>query len=212
MSLRAAFGAGRARLFGQLMTENMVIAVVSGGVGVGLASVLLKLFELYGPSDLIPVAGVGINGWVLMFAIGVSSGASILFGLIPALTTSDRLNDVLKESARGSTSGRRRFRESMVALQVAASLVLLICAGLLMRSFLHVQEAHPGFDARNVMTFELLLPVSQYGDPGRRIAFYEAFRSRLQATPGVVSVGATDRIPRPQTKHLATPMVLATPM
>jgi len=83
----------------------------------------------------------------------------------------------------------------MVALQVAASLVLLICAGLLMRSFLHVQEAHPGFDARNVMTFELLLPVSQYGDPGRRIAFYEAFRSRLQATPGVVSVGAADRIP-----------------
>jgi putative ABC transport system permease protein len=195
VSLRAALGAGRARLVGQFMTESMVIAALSGGVGVVFASVLLTLFELYGPRDLIPAAGVGINRWVVAFAIGVSSVASLLFGLIPALTTSDGLNDVLKESARGATAGRRRFRESMVALQVAASLVLLICAGLLTRSFLRVQDADPGFDARNVLTFELLLPVSQYGDPNRRIVFYETFRSRLQATPGVVSVGAADRIP-----------------
>jgi putative ABC transport system permease protein len=195
MSLRAALGAGRARLVGQLMTESMAIAAVSGAVGVGLASVLLKLFELYGPTDLIPVAGVGIDRWVVAFAVGVSLAACILFGLIPALTTSDGLNDVLKESSRGATAGRRRFRESMVALQVGASLVLLICAGLLMRSFVHVQDADPGFDPGNVLTFELLLPASQYGDPVQRVAFYEAFRSRLQATPGVVSVGAADRIP-----------------
>ena len=182
MSIRAALGAGRARVVGQLMTESLVIA---GGVGSRSAlrwrRVLLRLFELYGPSDLVPVAGVGINGWVVAFAIGVSSVASVLFGLIPALTTSAGLNDVLKESARGATAGRRRFRESMVALQVAASLVLLVCAGLLIRSFLRVQRADPGFDARNVLTFELLLPVSQYGEPERRIALYEAFRSRLQA-------------------------------
>ncbi|MGH9627278.1 MAG: FtsX-like permease family protein [Bryobacteraceae bacterium] len=136
LSIRAALGAGRARVAGQLMTESMVIAGVSGSVGVVLASVLLKLFELHGPSDLVRVAGVGVNGWVVAFAIGMSSAASILFGLIPALTTTAGLNDLLKESARGATAGRRRFREAMVALEVAASLVLLICAGLLIRSFL----------------------------------------------------------------------------
>ena len=195
MSIRAALGAGRARLVVQLLTESTVIAGISGAVGIALASVLLKLFEVYGPRGLVPVAGVGVNGWAVAFAIGASSVASILFGLIPAFTTSAGLNDALKASARGATAGRQRFRESMVALQVAASLVLLVVAGLLTRSFLRVQQADLGFDARNVLTCELLLPVAQYGERERRIAFYEGFRSRLQATPGVVSVGAADRIP-----------------
>jgi predicted permease len=195
MSVRAALGAGRARMVRQLMSESLVIAVVSGGVGVALAFVLLRLFELYEPTGLVPVAGVGLNVWVVAFAIGVSAVASVLFGLLPALTTSAQPNDVLKDSARGATAGRRRFRESMVALQLAASLVLLICAGLLIRSFLRVQRADPGFQARNVLTFELLLPASQYAESERRIAFHEAFRSRLQALPGVVAVGAADRIP-----------------
>ena len=200
MSIRAALGAGRARVVGQLMTESMVIAGVSGAFGVALASVLLKLFELYGPRGLVPVAGVGVNGRVVAFAVGVSSVASILFALVPALTASGGLNDVglndvLKESARGATAGRRRFRESLVALEVAASVVLLICAGLLIRSFLRVQQADPGFNARNVLSFELLLPTSAYGEPERRVAFYEEFRSRLRALPGVVSAGAADRIP-----------------
>jgi putative ABC transport system permease protein len=195
MSVRAALGAGRMRVIGQLMTESIVIAGLSGGIGLALAFVLVKLFELYGPSGLVPVAGLGINGWVVAFVIGISSATSVLFGLIPALTTSAGLNDVLKESARGATAGRRRFRESMVALQVAASLVLLICAGLLIRSFIRVQQADPGFDFRNVLTFELQLPASHYGEPERRIALFEALQSRLQAIPGVVTVGAADRIP-----------------
>jgi putative ABC transport system permease protein len=195
MSIRAALGAARVRVVGQLMTESMVIAGIAGGLGVALASVVVKLFELYGPSGLVPVAGVGINASVVAFAIGVSFVASIVFGLVPALTATAGLNDVLRESARGATGGRRRFRQSMVALQVAASLVLLICAGLLTRSFLRVQQADPGFDARNVLTFELLLPVAQYGEAERRIAFYQTFQSRLQAIPGVVSAAASDRIP-----------------
>ncbi len=195
MSIRGALGAGRARVVGQLMTESLVIAAVSGGFGVALASALLRIFELYGPGDLVPVAGVGLNGWVVAFAIGVSSVASMIFGLLPALATSEGLNDALKESARGGTAGRRRFRESMVALEVAASLVQLVCAGLLIGSFLRVQQAGLGFNASHVLTFELLLPASHYDDPARRIALYEAFRSRLQAVPGLVAVGAADRIP-----------------
>ena len=195
MSVRAALGAGRLRVIGQLMTESLVIAALSGALGLALAFVLVTLFELYGPAGLVPVAGLGINGWVVAFAIGVSSVTSVLFGLIPALTTSAGLNDVLKESARGATAGRRRFRESMVAFQVAASLVLLISAGLLIGSFIRVQQADLGFDSRNVLTFELQLPVSHYGEPERRMFLYESLQSRLQAIPGVVSVGAADRIP-----------------
>ena len=195
MSVRSALGASRARMVRQLMSESLLIAAVSGAFGVALALVLLTLFERYGPTGLVPVAGVGINGWVVAFAIGMSTVASVLFGLMPALTTSSGLNDVLKDSARGVTSARQRFRESMVALQVAASLVLLIGAGLLTRSFVRVLQADPGFDAANLLTFELLLPVTEYRESGQRIAFYEAFRSRLEAIPGVISVGAADRIP-----------------
>jgi putative ABC transport system permease protein len=195
ISIRAALGASRARVVGQLMTESMVVASLSGAFGVALACALLKLFERYGPRDLISVAGVGINGWVLAFAISVSSGASLLFGLIPALTTSAGMSNALKQSARGVSASLRRLRESMVALEVAASLVLLVCAGLLVRSFLRLEQTDPGFNARNVLTFELLLPASDYGEVERRIAFYEAFKSRLEATPRVVSVGAADRIP-----------------
>jgi putative ABC transport system permease protein len=195
MSIRAALGASRARVVVQLLTECLMIAGVSGAFGVALAIALLRLFEIYGPSDLVPVTGIGINGWMMAFAIAISSFASILFGLIPALTASSGLNDALKESARGATAGRQRFRESMVALEIAASVVLLVCAGLLIRSFLRVQQTDPGFNPRNVLTFQLVLPAAQYGEPERRIAFYEAFQSRLQAIPGVVAVGATDRIP-----------------
>jgi putative ABC transport system permease protein len=195
MSVRTALGAGRARVIGQLMTESAVIAGMSGSLGVALASILLKLFELYGPSGLVPVAGVGVNAWVVAFAIGASSATSILFGLMPALATSAGLNAGLKQGTRGATHRRRRFRDSMIVLQVAASLVLLICAGLLIQSFARVQRADPGFNARNVLTFELVLPLSHYGEPERRLAFFDAFHSRLQAVPGVVSVGAVDRIP-----------------
>jgi putative ABC transport system permease protein len=212
ISVRVALGAGRARVVGQLMTESLVLAAVAGATGVALAYALLRLFERYGPRDLVPVDGVGINGWVVAFAIGVSLVASVLFGLIPALTAGTGLSHVLAESARGGTAGRRRFRESMVALQVAASVVLLICAGLLVQSFLRVQRADPGFDATNVLTFDLRLPVSQYAEPERRSGLYEALRSRLRSVAGVVAVGAVDRIPFGGIQGGATLHVVGRPM
>jgi putative ABC transport system permease protein len=194
VSIRAALGATRSRVVAQLLTESVVIAGMAGGIGVGLAFALLQLFERSGPSDLVPVTGVGVNAWVLAFAVGVTSLASIVFGLVPALAASAGVHDGLKASVRGS-SARGRFRESMVALQVAASLVLLVCAGLLIQSFVRVQQADPGFDPRNVVTFELLLPATHYAEPERRSAFYDAFRARVRAMPGVVAVGAVDRLP-----------------
>lgn len=195
IGVRVALGAGRLRVVGQLLTESLVIACFAGALGTSLAAVVLRLFTIHGPSDLVPVAGLGLNGWVVAFAIGVSSGASVFFGLVSAFATSAVLHDTLKASARGSTLGRRRFRASMVALQVAASLVLLVCAGLLIRSVLRLQQTDPGFDAGQVLTFELRLPESHYGESARRIALFEALRVRLQALPGVIAVGAADRIP-----------------
>ena len=195
MSVRAALGAGRARVVGQLMTESLVIASAGGAVGMAIAAVLVRLFELYGPRDLVPATGIGWTGWVGAFAIGCAFIASVVFGLLPALESSAGVDDTLKESSRGVAAGRARLRESMVALQVTASLVLLVSAGLLVRSFLRVQDADPGFDAANVLTFELQLPMSHYADPNRRVALYEALRSRLATLPGIVAVGAADRIP-----------------
>jgi predicted permease len=193
MSIRAALGAGRPRVIGQLMTESLVIAAAAGVLGVAMSAAFLKLLEL--PSDLVRGAGVEVNGWALAFAVGVSSAGSVLFGLMPALTASAGVNEAVKESARGATAGRRRFREAMVALEVGASLVLLVGAGLLIKSFLRVQQAAPGFDPDHVLTFELLLPAAHYSEPAQRIDFYEALRSRLQAIPGVVAAGAANRIP-----------------
>jgi predicted permease len=101
----------------------------------------------------------------------------------------------MKESARGGTAARRGFREAMVAVEVASSLVLLVCAGLLIRSFVRVEQASPGFDASKVLTLELRLPVTPYDKPERRAPVYEAFRARIQALPGVAAVGAVDRLP-----------------
>jgi predicted permease len=194
ISIRAAVGAGRARVIRQLMTESVLIALIAAGFGLVFAHLLLKLFERYGPHDLIPVAGLGLNASVAAFAIGVVSFASVACGLVPALTTSGHLNHALKDAARGSTTGGR-FQASMVAIQVAASLVLLVSAGLLIQSFVRTQSASPGFNASSILTFDVLLPVSHYGEPERRIDFFQAFQSRLRALPGVLAVGAVDRIP-----------------
>jgi putative ABC transport system permease protein len=197
ISIRTALGAGRGRIVSQLMTESLMIAAASGSLGLAMTIGFLKLFELYGSGypNLARILSAGVNGWVVAFAIGVSSLASIIFGLIPALTTHIAPNDVLKESARGSTSGRQRLREALVALEVAASLVLLIGAGLLIRSFVRVQQVNPGFDAGNVLTFELILPAAHYEEPERRVAFYQTLRLRLEGIPGVTVAGGANRIP-----------------
>jgi hypothetical protein len=175
ISLRAALGAARSRIVRQLLTESLLLAISAGLAGLAFAFAGLRLYAQFGPHDLIRGTQPDINAWVLAFSILLSIAASVIFGLAPALEISRTdLNDALKEGSRGSTGGRRLLRESMVALEVAASLVLLIGAGLLVRSFVRLERADPGFRSDNVLTAQLILPVVQYKQPSQLGAFQKA--------------------------------------
>lgn len=132
----------------------------------------------------------------MVFSFLLSIAAIVVFGLAPAIQTSDiDLNDALKEGSRGSSGGRRLMRESMVAIEVAASLILLIGAGLLVRSFIRLQSASPGFRSENVLIALISLPITDYPLLSRRIAFQRALLERVRALPGVQSAGAIDYPP-----------------
>ncbi len=156
MSIRAALGAGRWRVIRQLLTESMVLAISGGALGVIFALYSLRLYTQFGPQNLIKGTQPAINLWVMGFSMLISIGASLLFGLAPAIDTS-RINlaEALKEGARGSSGGRRLLRESMVAAEVAVSLILLIGAGLLIRSFAKLSGTNPGFRTENVTTAQV---------------------------------------------------------
>lgn len=196
MTIRTALGAGRGRVIRQLLSESVALAAVAAAIGLAIAAGVLKLYEVYGPGDLIRVSGLSMNVWVAAFAIGISAAASILFGVAPALEAARvDLSEALKETTRGASGRRRRLREVLVAGEVAASLVLLAGAGLLVRSLVRLQETSPGFRAENVLTFQLVLPAAQYRDESRRSAVFDAVLDRLRAIPGVLSAGAIDPLP-----------------
>jgi putative ABC transport system permease protein len=156
----------------------------------------LHLYAQFGPRNLIRGTQPAMNGWVMAFTMVLSFGASFIFGLAPALETSRiDLNEALKESSRGATGGRRFLRESMVAIEVAASLMLLIGAGLLVRSFVRLEHSDAGFRAENVLTGTLVLPVNQYKQPAQIAAFETSLLERTFSLPGVVKAAAIDLMP-----------------
>jgi putative ABC transport system permease protein len=196
ISLRAALGAARSRIVRQLLTESLLLATSAGLAGLAFAFAGLRLYAQFGPHDLIRGTHPDINAWVLVFSILLSIAASVIFGLAPALEISRTdLNDALKEGSRGSTGGRRLLRESMVALEVAASLVLLIGAGLLVRSFVRLERADPGFRSGNVLTAQMILPVVQYKQPSQLGAFQKALMERVRSLPGVLHADLVNFMP-----------------
>jgi putative ABC transport system permease protein len=196
ISIRAALGAPRLRIIRQLLTESLLLASIAGVAGLGLALGGLRLYAQLGPRGLIRGAQPDVNPWVLAFAIILSIAASVVFGLAPALEVSKTdLNDALKEGSRGSTGGRRWLRESMVALEVAASLILLIGAGLLIRSFTRLEGADPGFRADAVLTAQMILPTAQYKQPAQLGAFQKSLLERVRSLPGVLKADAINFMP-----------------
>lgn len=196
MSIRAALGASRAVVIRQLLTESLLLALVAGAAGGGIAFYALRVFTRFGPAGLIRGAQPAINLYVIAFSILVSIAASVLFGLAPALEASRvDLAEALKEGSRGSSSGRRWLRESMVSFEVAASLVLLIGAGLLVRSFALLERTNPGFRSENVLIASLSLPAAQYQKPAQRAAFMRSILERVRAIPGVASAAVVDFLP-----------------
>ncbi|HTG14177.1 MAG TPA: ABC transporter permease, partial [Blastocatellia bacterium] len=198
IAIRTALGAGRWRVIRQLLTEATVLAVLGGAFGLLLAMWGVDLLLALTPKDLLGLQGVGIDYRVLGFTFAVSVLTGVLFGLAPALEASrPNLNESLKEGGRGAVTGGRshRLRDLFVVVEIALALVLLIGSGLMIRSFVRLQSVDPGFDAKNLLTAKLLLPASKYGEDPQCKAFFKQLTERVQALPGVRSVGTVSYLP-----------------
>jgi predicted permease len=196
IAIRAAVGAGRLRLIRQLLTESVLLSLLGGALGLLVAVVGLRVLLRFGPETLPRLNEIGLDARVLGFTFLVSFVTGVLFGLAPALRASRvDLNGVLKDSGRSSTnSAHHRARNLFVIVEVALSLVLLIGAGLLVRSYGHIQTASPGFDPKNVLSFRLSLPNSKYKGPAVT-NFYKQLQERIKVLPGVQSVGTSYSLP-----------------
>ncbi len=198
IAVRAALGAGRSRIIRQLLTESLLIALLGGVIGMVLALWGTKALLALAPSNLPRLNGVQLDLRILLLSIGVSLVCGVLFGLVPALTASKtNLVNSLKESERtDSASGTRQwFRRTFVVAEVAMALVLLISAGLLIRSFGKLLDVKPGFDPHNVITLRLSLPNTQYDKATKVAAFYDNVLARISGLPGVQHAGAAFQTP-----------------
>lgn len=197
IAVRAAMGAGRGRILRQLLTESLLLAGISSLAGILLAQWAIDALGALGPEQLPRLQAVGIDGRILLFTLGLTMLAGILFGLAPALQAGQvNLNELLKEGGRGGSSSRqRRLRDVLVVAEVALALVLLVGAGLLIRSFWKLQQADPGFNSERVLTASLSLPPARYKDPSRVAAFQQQMLERIAALPAVQSAGLTSDLP-----------------
>ncbi|MBZ5501892.1 MAG: ABC transporter permease [Acidobacteriia bacterium] len=185
-AIRAALGAGRARIVRQLLVESILLVLAGGAVGVGLASWGTRGLLSILPSALPAVARVGINWRVLLFALGVSAVAGILFGMVPALRFSKtNLQEALRESGRGNTGAHHRIQGALVAAEFGLALVLLIAAGLLIRSLEKVWAVNPGFDPENLLTFSVSFSPGIMSSPERTHAALHGVVDSVAAIPGV---------------------------
>ncbi len=197
-AIRVALGAGRMQLLRQMLSESVLLAVVGGLAGALLAVWGLELLRAIGAQTVPRIAEANLDGRVLLVTLVVSIGTGILFGLVPALASGNsELTEALKEGGRGSTTGarRNRLRNALVVAEVALALVLLISAGLLMKSFVRLQNVNPGFNPKNVLTMELALPQLKYPRGKPVIDFYSEVQRRVARIPGVQHVALTSILP-----------------
>ena len=196
--VRAALGAGRARIVRQLLTESLLLATLGGLAGLPLAKLAVYALIRLGPTELPRLDMIGIDGRILSFALGVSLLTGLLFGMAPALQSLKlNLNELLKEGARGASGGKRQkqLRDGMVIAEVALAFMLLIGAGLLMRSFLKLRQVDPGFRPEGVLTMGVFFPHATWMKAEEQVAFYQRLVERVSALPGVRSAGLTSDLP-----------------
>jgi len=197
LSVRSALGASGRRLARQLLTESALMAVAAGVLGVVLAVWFQRILLGFMPLDSLGIQEIGLSAPMLVFAVALSLVTVLVFGMIPAVSGA-RANpaDNLKGGTRTSApGGRTRLRSSLVVLQVALSLVLLIGAGLLIRSFARLRAVDPGFATDRMLTAEVALPVAEYQDPQSRILFFTGLLEDIRAIPGVLAVGSINMLP-----------------
>ncbi len=198
MSVRTALGAGRMRIARQLLAESLLLALAGG-----VAGVLLAHWGIAGlqASGLLPgndVFDFTVDARVLLFALGVAAGTGLLFGMFPVVSSwRSNTASVLKEGGRGNSGSRgaRTSRSTLVVLQVMMAVMLLVAAGLLMRSFIKLQSVSPGFAEEGVLTAQMSLPELRYADDAAVLGFFRRFEERVRALPGVTDVGVTSALP-----------------
>jgi len=199
MSIRTALGAGRWRLVRQLLTESVLLAALGGVIGLLIALWGTDVLVAISPESFPRVQEINLDGRVIGFTLLVSISTGVIFGLAPALQVSRLdLNSSLKDGGRGSAEGfgRRRLRSALIVAEVALTMILLVGAGLMIRSFDRLMRVDPGFRADNLLTMELSLPQARYGEGEPQTAnFFREILGRIQTLPGVESVGATWILP-----------------
>jgi putative ABC transport system permease protein len=198
IATRTALGASRWRIVRQLLTESMLLSLTGGAVGLLLAKWGTDLLLTLAPRGLPRVNNVSLDGRVLAFTVAITLLTGIIFGLVPALQASkSNLNETMKDAGRGSTeSGRRKLiRSTLVVLEVASALVLLVGAGLLIKSFWQLQKVDPGFNPDNALAVSVTLPNAKYPEANQQAAFFQELIASVGALPGVQAAGAGHVIP-----------------
>ena len=198
IAVRTGLGASRWRIARQLLTESVMLSVVGGALGVLLALWGTKALVALSPPALIDLKRVSVNVPVLLFTLGLSVITGIVFGLVPSLeATRFNLHNSLKEGGKnvGGSSGGHRVRSLFVVTQVALALVLLVGAGLLVKSLNRLQAVAPGFNPENLLTVRVSLPLAKYQEDEKCIAFFKQAVERMKAIPGVEAAGIVNTAP-----------------
>jgi putative ABC transport system permease protein len=198
IALRAALGASPFRLARQFLTESLLLAFAGGVGGLGLAYGSVVLFSNSVGVNLLRTGQLQLDGTVLLFTLALTLFTGILFGVGPALNaTAANINETLKEGGRqpGAGTGNKMFRQALVVAEVSLSLVLLVGAGLLLRSFQNLLEVDLGFNSDNLVTYRVSLPSSKYTNTERQIQFFDSAVEKISALPGVEGVALTQVLP-----------------
>ncbi len=198
IAIRTALGASRWRIIRQLLTESVLLSALSGALGLLLAWWGIGIIEALSPRDLVNLDKVSINLVVLGFTLIVSFVTGLIFGLAPAFeATRLNTNETLKEGGRSNIGGGSgsRLRSLFVVAEVALALVLLVSAGLLVKSFMRLQSVDPGFDADHLLTMRVVLPSRKYAEDHQPVAFFKQATERLRSLPGVKSASAVSFLP-----------------
>ncbi|HEU4873263.1 MAG TPA: ABC transporter permease [Pyrinomonadaceae bacterium] len=195
MAIRTAVGASRWRIARQLLTESILVSMIGGAIGLFLAYWGVQLILYMSPTAIPRSREIGFHWVVLLFTLGVSFVTGVLFGLIPAIQAGEvDVHETLKETGRG-TSGRNWLRSSLVVAEVATTLVVLIFAGLMIRSFYKLQQVNPGFSHDRLTSFSISLPEKKYATQEVRGSFYNRLLENIRSLPGVESAAAASGLP-----------------
>ncbi len=198
IAVRTALGAGRGRLLRQFLTESVVLSLVGGAVGLVAGTVGVRLLLATNPDSIPRLNEIHLDGTVLLFTLAVSIVAGVLFGLAPVFHVSaNSVGMALREGGQRATVGSARLilRRSLVVSELALAVVLVIGAGLMLRSFSVLQQVDPGFQAGGLLTFRLFMPAATYPDPAAQNQFLGRLTDRLEAVPGVAAVTTMSGLP-----------------